>query len=88
MRSGSIAAMVAVGLWGAFLGRPAIWILPVVIPLVIALAATAGVIAVPWPFVEAGIAASAIVLGLLITFAVFHGHARGTKVPQAANPFA
>lgn len=26
-----VAAMVAVGLWGAFLGSPAIWILPVVL---------------------------------------------------------
>jgi urease accessory protein len=27
-----VAAMVAVGLWGAFLGRPAIWVLPVAFP--------------------------------------------------------
>jgi urease accessory protein len=96
--------MVAVGLWGAFLGRPAIWLLPVVFPLVMALAAAAGVIGVPLPFVEAGIAASAVVLGLLIAFAVrpplwvpvvvvgafavFHGHAHGTELPEAANPFA
>ena len=39
-----VAAMVASGLWAAVLGRPAIWILPVVFPLVMALAATAGVI--------------------------------------------
>jgi urease accessory protein len=31
-----VVAMVAVGLWGAFLGAPAIWILPVVFPLVMA----------------------------------------------------
>ena len=99
-----VAAMIAVGLWGAFLGRPAIWLLPVVFPLVMALAAAAGVIGVPLPFVEAGIAASAVVLGLLIAFAVrpplwvaavvvgafavFHGHAHGTELPQAVNPFA
>jgi urease accessory protein len=28
-----VIAMVAVGLWGAFLGPPAIWLLPVVFPL-------------------------------------------------------
>jgi len=99
-----VAAMVAVGLWGAFLGRPAIWLLPVVFPLVMALAAAAGVVGVPLPGVEAGIAASAAVLGLLIVFAVrpplwvaavvvgvfaiFHGHAHGTELPEAANPFA
>ena len=32
-----VVAMVAVGLWGAFLGAPAIWLLPVVFPLVMAL---------------------------------------------------
>lgn len=99
-----IAAMVAVGLWGAFLGRPAIWILPVVFPLAMALAAAAGVVGVPLPGVEAGIAASAVVLGLLIAFAIrpplwvagaivgvfaiFHGHAHGTELPSAVNPFA
>ncbi len=98
-----VAAMVAVGLWGAFLGRPAIWILPVVFPLVMALGAAASVIGMPLPFVETGIAASAIVLGLLVAlaarpplwiaailvgiFAVFHGHAHGTELPEAASPF-
>src|SRR5437899_7190105 len=28
-----VAAMLAVGLWGAFLGPPAIWLLPIVFPL-------------------------------------------------------
>ena len=37
-----LAAMVAVGLWGAFLGAPAIWLLPVVFPLVMALGAALG----------------------------------------------
>lgn len=99
-----VAAMVAVGLWGAFLGKPAIWILPVVFPLVMALGAAMGVLGIPVPAVETGIAASAIVLGLLIAFAVrpplwvaavivgafaiFHGHAHGTELPEAANPFA
>ena len=31
-----VAAMVAVGLWGAFLGKPALWLLPVVFPVVMA----------------------------------------------------
>jgi urease accessory protein len=31
-----VVAMVAVGMWGAFLGKPAIWILPIVFPLVMA----------------------------------------------------
>lgn len=97
-----VAAMVAVGLWGAFLGRPAIWVLPVVFPLVMAFGGALGVIGVPLPAVETGIAASALVLGLMVAlavrpplwvaavlvgvFAIFHGHAHGTELPEAANP--
>ncbi len=99
-----LIAMVAVGLWGAFLGRPAIWMLPVVFPLVMAFGGALGVAGVPVPYIETGIAASAVVLGLLVAFAVkaplavaavivaafaiFHGHAHGTELPQAANPLA
>jgi len=99
-----IVAMVAVGLWGAFLGPPAIWLLPVVFPLVMSLGAALGILGVPLPAVEIGIAGSAVVLGLLIAlaarpplwvagaivaaFAVFHGYAHGTELPDAANPFA
>ncbi|MEZ5935157.1 MAG: HupE/UreJ family protein [Alphaproteobacteria bacterium] len=97
-----VVAMVAVGLWGAFLGSPAIWILPVVFPLVMALGGALGVVGMPLPAVETGIAASAVVLGLLVAFkarpplwaaaivvgafAIFHGHAHGTELPAAANP--
>ena len=99
-----VVAMVAVGLWGAFLGRPAIWVLPVVFPLVMAFGGALGVIGVPLPAVETGIATSAIVLGCMVAmaarpplwvaavivgvFAIFHGHAHGTELPDAANPFA
>ena len=99
-----LLAMVAVGLWGAFLGAPAIWILPIVFPLVMALGAALGIAGVPLPAVESGIAASAVVLGALIAlaarpplwvaavvvgvFAIFHGHAHGTELPAAANAFA
>lgn len=99
-----VAAMVAVGLWGAFLGSPAIWILPVVFPLVMAFGGALGVMGIPVPAVETGIAASAVVLGLMVAvaarpplwvaavivgvFAVFHGHAHGTELPEAANPLA
>ena len=38
-----VAAMVAVGLWGAVLGAPAIWVLPVAFPLVMALGGALGV---------------------------------------------
>lgn len=99
-----VAAMVAVGLWGAFLGSPAIWILPIVFPLVMAFGGALGVMGIPIPAVETGIAASAVVLGLMVAiaarppiwvaavivgaFAVFHGHAHGTELPEAANALA
>ena len=99
-----VVAMVAVGLWGAFLGKPGIWVLPVVFPLVMALGALLGFMGIAFPAVEAGIAASAIVLGLLIVFmvrppvwiagvvvaffAMFHGHAHGAELPAAANAVA
>jgi urease accessory protein len=99
-----VVAMVAVGLWGAFLGNPAIWVLPVVFPLVMAFGGVLGVAGIPLPAVEVGIALSAIVLGAMVAFAarpplwvaavltgvfaIFHGHAHGTELPAAANPLA
>ncbi|HOP17453.1 MAG: HupE/UreJ family protein [Gammaproteobacteria bacterium] len=99
-----VAAMVAVGLWGAFLGNPAIWVLPVVFPLVMAFGGAIGVAGIELPAVETGIAASAVILGSMVAiaarppvwvaavivgvFAIFHGHAHGTELPAAANPLA
>jgi urease accessory protein len=99
-----VVAMVAVGLWGVFLGRPALWILPVAFPLVMAFGGALGVAGMPLPAVEAGIALSGVILGLLVAlgaraplwaavaivggFAIFHGHAHGTELPEAASPFA
>jgi urease accessory protein len=99
-----VVAMVAVGLWGAFLGMPAIWLLPIVFPLVMAFGGALGVAGVPLPGVETWIAASAVVLGLCVAlalrpplwvaalivgaFAIFHGHAHGTELPEAASPLA
>ena len=92
-----VLAMVAVGLWGAQLGAPAIWVLPVAFPLVMAMGGMLGLMGVPVPGIEYGIATSAILLGaavmlemhppLVVTamlvgvFAIFHGHAHGTELP-------
>ena len=96
-----VLAMVAVGLWGAQLGAPAIWVLPVAFPLVMAMGAMLGFLGVPLPGVECGIAASAIVLGTAVAFeirpslviaallvgcfAIFHGHAHGTELPPGQS---
>ncbi|WP_236589777.1 HupE/UreJ family protein [Ramlibacter aurantiacus] len=99
-----LLAMVAVGIWGAFLGAPLIWALPVVFPLLMVVGALLGMAGVPLPSVEAGIALSVALLGLAIVaawraptaaalalvaaFGVLHGHAHGTELPEAASPAA
>ncbi len=99
-----VVAMVAVGLWGTQLGKPAIWILPVTFPIVMAFGGVLGVRGVPMPPVEIGIALSAVVLGAVVAlalrpplraaasvvgvFAIFHGYAHGTELPQSATPLA
>ena len=65
-----VVAMVTVGLWGAQLGKPAIWLLPLTFPIVMAIGGFVGLIGVPLPGVEVGIAASAILLGAMVLFAV------------------
>jgi urease accessory protein len=96
-----VLAMVAVGLWGAQLGAPAIWLLPVTFPLVMAFGGFLGLVGVPLPGVEIGIALSALLLGMLVAtqsrppiwtaaavvgvFAVFHGHAHGTELPAGQS---
>jgi urease accessory protein len=99
-----VAAMVAVGILGAFMGKPAIWVLPITFPIVMAFGGVLGVLGVPVPGIEMGIAISSIVLGIMIlmgtkpplpiaiavvaAFAIFHGYAHGAELPNAANPVA
>jgi urease accessory protein len=99
-----VVAMVAVGLWGTFLGPPAIWLLPVIFPLVMAGGGVLGILGTPLPGVEIGIAISAIVLGLMVAlaarpplwvaavlvgaFAIFHGHAHGNELPPGTDAIA
>ena len=96
-----VLAMIAVGLWGAQLGAPALWLLPVTFPMVMALGGMLGLLGVPLPGVEVGIAASAILLGLAVMselrppfaaaavlvgfFGVCHGHAHGAALPAGQN---
>ena len=96
-----VVAMLAVGLWGAQLGPPAVWALPVVFPMMMAMGGNMGLIGIPLPGVEVGIALSAIILGLMVStearlkirlsmlivafFAIFHGHAHGTELPAGQS---
>ena len=96
-----VLAMVAVGLWGAQLGSPAMWMLPVAFPMMMAFGGMLGLMGIPVPGIEVGIAVSGIVLGALILgetkmpligallvvafFAIFHGHAHGTELEAGQN---
>jgi urease accessory protein len=96
-----ILAMIAVGIWGAQLGAPAIWLLPVTFPMVMAFGGFLGLIGVHLPGVEFGIAASALLLGAMVylearpqliwaavlvgIFGLYHGHAHGTELPDGQS---
>jgi urease accessory protein len=96
-----VLAMIAVGLWGAQLGNPALWLLPIAFPMMMAAGAMMGLIGIPVPGIEIGIALSAIFLGTMIlfqvrpklalavsvvgVFAIFHGHAHGTELPAGQS---
>ena len=96
-----VLAMIAVGLWGAVLGPPAIWVLPVAFPVVMAFGGLMGLLGFPLPGVEIGIAISAITLGAMVLaqlrpplwlaaalvafFAIFHGHAHGRELPEGTS---
>lgn len=96
-----VLAMVAVGIWGAQLGSPAIWLLPVAFPMVMAMGGMLGLMGIPLPGTEYGIALSAILLGAVVLFelrppltiaailvgffAIFHGHAHGTELPPGQS---
>ena len=99
-----LLAMVSVGIWGAELGAPAIWLLPIVFPLIMAVGGAAGVIGVPLPDGELLIGISVLVLGGLVAlaqwvpiwtavavvgvFAIAHGHAHGVELPLSADAVA
>jgi urease accessory protein len=99
-----LLAMFSVGLWGAFLGRPLIYVLPVVFPAMMVAGALLGMFAVPMPPVEIAIALSVLALGgcialslnapiwaatlIVAVFGVFHGYAHGKELPSAADPIS
>jgi urease accessory protein len=96
-----VLAMVALGLWGAQLGPPAVWLLPVTFPMVMAFGGMLGLMGWSLSGIEIGIAVSAIILGAMVGcaarpplwvaavvvgfFAIFHGHAHGAELPAGAD---
>ncbi|WP_246673134.1 HupE/UreJ family protein [Mesorhizobium sp. B2-4-14] len=96
-----ILAMIAVGLFAAHMGGRARWLVPLTFVFVMTLAGIVGMAGVKLPFAEIGIAMSVIVLGLAVAFqlsvptlvatflvgffAIFHGHAHGTEMPESMS---
>jgi urease accessory protein len=96
-----IIAMVSVGLWGAQLGAPAIWLLPLTFPLIMAFGGFLGLVGVPLPGTEIGIALSGVLLGAAVLlewrprlvwavllvgiFGLYHGHAHGAELPPGQD---
>lgn len=92
-----LLAMLTVGLLSAQLGGRSIWTVPLTFVGVMALGGVLGLVGVELPLVEYGIAASVIILGIVLVaklslpewaamtavgvFAVFHGHAHGAELP-------
>ncbi len=96
-----ILAMVMVGVFAFQLGGRATWLVPTTFVLVMAVGGGLGIAGINVPFVELGIALSVVVLGAIVAlnmkaptavamglvglFAVFHGHAHGAEMPENAT---
>lgn len=96
-----LLAMVAVGIWASQLGGRALWAVPLAFVGALVAGGVLGMSGYPLPFAEAVIGLSVLALGVVISigvrvptavgmlvvggFAVFHGHAHGMELPQAAS---
>jgi urease accessory protein len=99
-----LLAMLAVGLWAGQLGGKRVWQLPATFMAMLAAGAFIGMMVPVLPLIEPGIAASVLILGLLIAntarlalpasfaltavFGLFHGYAHGSEMPSATAPLA
>jgi len=99
-----LLAMLSVGILSAQIGGRAIWTVPATFVSVMALGGLLGFIDIGLSSTEIGIAASLVILGSIIAaerklpirlamagvgfFAVFHGYAHGSEMPQTAEPVA
>jgi urease accessory protein len=98
-----MTVMITVGLWAALKGGKAVVAWPLAFVGVMLAGAALGMLHVAVPFVEPAVLASIVALGLLVAlavdlpvsagiaiiglFALFHGHAHGTTVPENAGGF-
>ena len=96
-----LLAMLAVGVLSAQIGGRALWTVPATFVGTMAIGALLGIAGVALPLVEYGITFSVLILGLAILFgdripewaaliavaifALFHGNAHGTEIPEITN---
>ena len=99
-----LLAMVAVGIWAVQMGQRSIWVVPLAFVSVMALGGVSGISGMAVPLAEQGIIISVLALGILIAaavrlplaasvvivglFAVFHGYAHGTEMPETVSGMA
>ena len=97
-----LLAMLSVGILSAQIGGRAIWTVPATFVGVMAFGGVLGIIDIGISITEIGIAFSLVILGSIIAserrlpivlamigvgfFAIFHGYAHGTEMPQTAEP--
>ncbi len=98
-----LCAMLAVGLWAKQMGGRAVYLVPLTFVSVMLLGGLIGMSGYQLPYVENGIMASLLVLGVLIAaairlplyastglvglFALFHGVTHGAEMPRDAGGF-
>ncbi|MFM8369018.1 MAG: HupE/UreJ family protein [Chloroflexota bacterium] len=98
-----LLAMLSVGILSAQIGGRAIWTVPAAFVSVMAVGGFLGLIDIGLTATEFGIAVSLVILGSVIAaerrlsilvamvgvgfFAIFHGYAHGSEVPETAEPF-
>jgi urease accessory protein len=96
-----LVVMIAVGIYAAQLGGRALWAVPSSFVALMGVGGALGAMAIGLPFVEIAIAISMVALVAVIAlrvqlptviaaalaglFAIFHGHAHGAEMPQAAD---
>jgi urease accessory protein len=96
-----LIAMVTVGLLSAQLGGRANWTVPVTFVGMMAVGGIVGLLHIPVPLVDFVVAASVVVLGILVltraalpewvamitvgVFGFFHGYAHGASLPQVSD---
>ncbi|MDF9392744.1 MULTISPECIES: HupE/UreJ family protein [Methylococcus] len=91
-----LLAMIAVGLWAVTVAPRRVWLLPLAFMAVMGLGGWLGAAGTPLAHTETGVAASVVLLGLLVAgkvrlsqftalslvglFALFHGYAHGAEI--------